>query len=460
MNSTLLQYQCVPTFSKYVVVLGVRFRCALIGYSRRSVDDSLVTSGVHGPYVDFVCNEYSKFVDERKFLSPSLFTSGVPIECIPKLLMLKNPCNLDPWGHYSSIIEATLLLDRKFKLSLPERLSLLRAMAVAPNSSYLYAAASTVLLQLGKLNPRHRKQYRFGLLVANLMNDIHQKLANGRRKCPPRRFNCYRKYVVPDEEDWNEECDRLLLLHLTTPDIKKKADRQAAYKEVRRALADIFPNVDVLGGNHLVAIAGTLGLLPLWVTTEIEIQPGRSTKWLMTRFYADETERGSIKLEDVVLNLVAALTTRNGGTFSRRKVENIICKVFRRNNRNISDGSFFDVLFPEQNLYSVEQNFIRVMTANGKKSYKGKQPLLDMVPFRGKYITTKELRTHLPASWPGWDPKVKELGRTFRDGIFDSRRAEYPVLPFDLNFPFDQGDSSRNKWLHQLYVSTDTRMLK
>jgi hypothetical protein len=36
-------------------------------------------------------------------------------------------------------------------LSLPERLSLLRAMAVAPNSSYLYAAAS------GKVKPTPSK---------------------------------------------------------------------------------------------------------------------------------------------------------------------------------------------------------------------------------------------------------------------------------------------------------------
>jgi hypothetical protein len=37
------------------------------------------------------------------------------------------------------------------------------------------------------------------------------------------------------------------------------------------SLADVFSYVDVLGGNHLVAIAQTLGLLQLWVTTEIKL---------------------------------------------------------------------------------------------------------------------------------------------------------------------------------------------
>jgi hypothetical protein len=91
---------------------------------------------IHGPYVDFVCEKYSMFEEECKYLSPFLFSLGTTVvECIPKFEILKNPCNLDPWGHYSSLIEATLLLDRKYLLSLPERLLLLRAMAVTPNST-------------------------------------------------------------------------------------------------------------------------------------------------------------------------------------------------------------------------------------------------------------------------------------------------------------------------------------
>jgi hypothetical protein len=41
-NSTLLQYELVPTLSMIVAIDGVRYRCAIIGYSRRSVDEYLV----------------------------------------------------------------------------------------------------------------------------------------------------------------------------------------------------------------------------------------------------------------------------------------------------------------------------------------------------------------------------------------------------------------------------------
>jgi hypothetical protein len=104
-----------------------------------------------------------------------------------------------------------------------------------------------------------------------MMIDIHQALVDKKRSFPPRHFSCYAKYHVPEEEEWDKQCDRLLLLHFTTKDTNVKTERHSAYKEVRHSLADIFPYVDFFGGNHLVAIAGTLGLLPWWVTTEIEI---------------------------------------------------------------------------------------------------------------------------------------------------------------------------------------------
>jgi hypothetical protein len=64
LNSTLLQYELVPTLSMIVTIDGVRYRCAIIGYSRRSVDEYLVRADVHRTYIDFVCDEYDKFDEE------------------------------------------------------------------------------------------------------------------------------------------------------------------------------------------------------------------------------------------------------------------------------------------------------------------------------------------------------------------------------------------------------------
>jgi hypothetical protein len=135
----------VPTLSKIVAINSVRFRCAIIGYSPQSVDEYLVQADVHRTYINFVCHEYDKFDEERKYLSPALFLLGMKVRnCIPGFAILKNPCNLKLWSHYSSVVDSTLHLERKFQLSLPERLSLLRAMAVTPNSAYLYVAAASI----------------------------------------------------------------------------------------------------------------------------------------------------------------------------------------------------------------------------------------------------------------------------------------------------------------------------
>jgi hypothetical protein len=124
-----------------------------------------------------VCHEYDKFDEERKHLSPTLFSLGVPVRnCIPGFAMLKNPCHLDPWLHYSGFLDSTMHLERKYQLSLPERLSLLRAMAVTRNSAYLYVAAASSLLQVTHLNDIHKKNYRFGLLLANMMVEMRREV--------------------------------------------------------------------------------------------------------------------------------------------------------------------------------------------------------------------------------------------------------------------------------------------
>ena len=123
----------MPTLSKIVTIHSVRFRCAIIGYRRRSVDEYLVRADVHRTHINFVCNEYDKFDEEQKYLSPALFLLGVPVRnCIPGFAILKNPCNLNPWSHYSSVIDSTLHLERKFQPSLPEDLSLLQAWLSLP----------------------------------------------------------------------------------------------------------------------------------------------------------------------------------------------------------------------------------------------------------------------------------------------------------------------------------------
>jgi hypothetical protein len=152
-----------------------------------------------------------------------------------------------------------------------------------------------------------------------------------------------------------------------------------------------------------VAIAGTLGLLPLWVTSEIKIYEGRSLTWLLAKFFPDKMGRLEIKVDNIISNIMAALKTGNNNEsdFLRRSVENIMCKAFCRHTKKNSDGMFHDILIPKQNLYYVQGNNVRVMLADGKAKHKMKGALLSMVPFRGSYISLQELHTHIPKNWPG-----------------------------------------------------------
>jgi hypothetical protein len=301
-----------------VTLDGVRYRCAVIRYGQRSVEEYLIWAEVHGTFIDFVRNKYENFDKEPKHVSPALISTGTPVQTsIPLFEAYHIPCNMDPWVHYRmlygplvhyrSITEWALCLDCNFKLNHPERLSLVLAMAVAPNSAYLFVAAALTLLQAGDLNTQHRQKYRFGLLVANLMVDISRALVAEKRRIPPHRYNCYATYQVPDEQQYNKDCDRLVLLNLVTPNTKLKSERRLAHTEVCQSLADIFPYVDILGGNHLVAIAGTLGPSPLWVTLEIEVHNGQPITWLLTKLFPNKTERSTIKGHDVLSNATAAI---------------------------------------------------------------------------------------------------------------------------------------------------------
>jgi hypothetical protein len=94
------------------------------------------------------------------------------------------------------------------------------------------------------------------------------------------------------------------------------------------------------------------------------------------------------------------------------------------------------------------------MAADGMSTHKMKGPLLSMVPFCGSYISVKELKTHIPKDWQGWEPTVASLGRHFLQGLFDSRRGVYPESPFELG-----KRSTRNRWLADKFAATEKRLL-
>jgi hypothetical protein len=48
-----------------------------------------------------------------------------------------------------------------------------------------------------------------------------------------------------------------------------------------------------------VAIVGTLGLLPSWVTSKIELHKGHSVNWLLNKLFLDKTKVLKVKVDAI-----------------------------------------------------------------------------------------------------------------------------------------------------------------
>jgi hypothetical protein len=150
---------------------------------------------------------------------------------------------------------------------------------------------------------------------------------------------------------------------------------------------------------------------------------------------------------------MAALRTRYASDFTRRLVEIIVCKVYRKHTKNNSDSLFWH-LDTESKIYLVHGKNVWVLSLDGKSEQKMKGVSLSTVPFCGSYISSKELHTHIPKNWPGWEPTASTLGRCFFNGIFDSWQGDYPESPFELSHR-----CSRNHWLSDNLADTKKRLL-
>jgi hypothetical protein len=120
----------------------------------------------------------------------------------------------------------------------------------------------------------------------------------------------------------------------------------------------------------MLAISSCLGLLPAWVRDEIEVSPSsRYMKWLAEEYHLIMSRETA---DQITESLAIVLQKRFGGYFSKRMVENILCKVYRRRTNNKSDEKFWDLLFPRQMLFSCEGEALVI-------NYPGRRPRVRVV---------------------------------------------------------------------------------
>jgi hypothetical protein len=93
------------------------------------------------------------------------------------------------------------------------------------------------------------------------------------------------------------------------------------------------------------------------------------------------------------------------------------------------------------------------MSFDGLKTITTKTSLLNMVPFRGTYITLKQLQESSPDNWSEWEPTVEGLGKDFLDGLVVPCHEPYLELKFNV-----VKKVNKNGWLARRFVATETRM--
>jgi hypothetical protein len=80
-------------------------------------------------------------------------------------------------------------------------------------------------------------------------------------------------------------------------------------------------------------------------------------KWFLDKF---DLPSNAETIDQITENLRHALSSRYGITFTRRMVENVLCKVFRNRTGSISDRLFWDLAFNGQMLFKCEGDGLRV----------------------------------------------------------------------------------------------------
>ena len=436
---------------------------------------------LHAPYVDRVCLAYETFDDRRKVLTPSNIESlSEPVACIPGFMMRKVPCSLDPMGFTQSEIYFKLALKRRFKMTLPERVSMIRARGIFPHTTYHFCAAAHSLLQQTNINPKHREGYNFGFFFMLLMKNIDEKIRDKKLALPPRRYSQYSFPPVPTFVDFESSCRRLLVEILFCKSdgvqVKTVSERKQAYKNLLKSFIRELPKVADLGCLHIFNAEGVLGTLPHYCTTELDLDSStKAIKWL----YENYGIPSSVRICDLYKNLSAALQTRFGCKFSFRYVENLICKIYRSQNADgKTDRLFSDLAVPDQPMFRIEAKGVSWISKNGKVTFVSGRLLpvrgnfhfqkmtfdiisnllrhvfsmLQEVPFGGRYLPIEDARSKLSSANPSLG-----IPRDILRGLFmraPMERTDPGLLLEEIPTPVVY-----NNWLQDVYTTTEWKLI-
>jgi hypothetical protein len=166
-------------------------------------------------------------------------------------------------------------------------MSVMEAYTKIPFSTYYFATAAKAMLPLSSTDQPIKScgSFNFGLHLCRLFRImVSFQIETKEQKIKiPTSFGVDHQVESPSEEEWNRQCHGMtsicLSVHLNFPIVKSKSNRKTVYSK------GYIPHADVLINSHVMAILGTLGLLPHWVIQECNIVGSSpSFKWIASKF--------------------------------------------------------------------------------------------------------------------------------------------------------------------------------
>jgi hypothetical protein len=352
----------VLTIHRFIEIKGVLYRVSITGYSRKSIGDFLLRQDTFGAAIEFICQEFAVMDSKHRCFSSDVLNSGHHMKGVQGFGAISTRCNMDPWLYYSPVIHFSLLLLQKFALSYPELMSVMTAYTKMPFSTYYFAAAAKALLLLSPSDDliTSCRGFRFGLYLLRLMMSIQLRTKERNIKIPI-RFGLDEQVVeISNEEEWNRQCHGMTIICLSVNSnfsiVKSKSNRKTMFSKVRRAMSRYIPHADIIINNHLMAIQGTLGLLPHWCVSECDILGSSlSFKWIASNFGIEPSTKNA---QQLIESSQYALNCRqeNGVNVTKRQMENVLCQIYRIHGDSNSDKWFGDVLFSGQSLFSISDS--------------------------------------------------------------------------------------------------------
>jgi hypothetical protein len=381
----------VPVFSRFVTLNNKRYRVSIIMYSRQSISDYFKRlKHTYGPAVIFVMDAFSKLPPERRSILPGSFRSreSETFDC-HGLAFSGVPCHMNPTFFVSPVIHFGLMITFHHRLDFAELVSIFRAWAAVPYTTYYFCSAVILLLQVKDLPVRG---LLLGRLLLGLMNKLREDDRVLEKRIPGMRFSTYRKIIIPESEKWVSSTTELVRLcaeasYRPIPPGDKK-ERATFYENTRKAVAKEIPNAGVLITNHLMGVLAIVGLVPLWFASEHSVDSrSKSIQYLVVEKGLPSGKPAAVRF----LDTLSSAFFHQYGIFSTIKFsENVGCKSFRLEGTERSDERFSDLVFLKQCVFEVVGSEVHVHRL-GFRTCVVQGPLIDRWALGGRFWELPQL---------------------------------------------------------------------